>query len=270
MVCVECRQANPDENVYCGRCGAELGKTVVETLVKRGIRDRKAVEYELTEAVADRLKKWGGFALGVSVLALGWSLFDIEHNASAAKAEIARSVENAKSDIEAERRSAETLAPQIADIQKNIESYRDTNRQIAKLQTDLKDVGKQVIDLGKRDLKANSIATTGPGPSQLQFGHIGCPTSITDAGMVVDYCVKGSPETLYQLTASGELKPVSSRSPIGFQDLSSDAKPSCDAKTRGTFYVEKGGSGQADEPFLCGKTSDSRYIWIPLLPRTGN
>ena len=53
------------ENVYCGKCGAELGLTIAQTIAKRGISDRKAIEYELTEAVADRLKKWFGLALAL-------------------------------------------------------------------------------------------------------------------------------------------------------------------------------------------------------------
>ena len=33
MDCVECRHSNPDENVYCGKCGAELGLTIAQTFI---------------------------------------------------------------------------------------------------------------------------------------------------------------------------------------------------------------------------------------------
>jgi hypothetical protein len=263
MVCVECKASNPDENVYCGRCGAELGVPIAETILKRGIRDRKAVEYELTESVADRLKKWGGLLATIFALVLGYGYLDFTRGVNAAKSEIARSVQDAKTNIEALRKSADALAPQIADIQGNIDSYRQTNVKIAKLQKDLTDVSQQVVDIGKRDFKANSIQTTGPGPSHIQFGALGCPASV-DNGMLVDYCTESSPETLYQLTASGELRAVASRSPSGFQDGSTAAKPACDAAARGTIYVEKGGKGKSDEPFLCGKKSNEQYDWAPL------
>jgi hypothetical protein len=263
MYCVECRHSNPDENVYCGKCGAELGLTIAQTIAKRGIRDRKAIEYELTESVADRLKKWFGLALALLALALGWSYFDFRRGVTAAKSEIDRSVGEAKTDLAALRKSADELKPEIAQIQSDVDKYRQENARIEKLQKDLLAVSQQVVDLGKRDLKANSIQTTGPGPSHIEFGVLGCPASV-DRGMLVDYCRKDFPETLYQLTAQGELKPVAGRSPSGFQDASTGSKPSCDAPTRGTFYVEKGGRGKADQPFVCGKNSNERYAWLPL------
>lgn len=263
MDCLECRHSNPDENVYCGKCGAELGLTIAQTIAKRGISDRKAIEYELTEAVADRLKKWFGLALALFALALGWSYFDFRRGVMAAKSEIDRSVGEAKSDVAELRKSADELKPEIAQVQSDVDKYRQANARIEKLQKDLLVVSQQVVDLGKRDLKANSIRTTGPGPSHIEFGVLGCPESV-DSGMLVDYCTKDSPETLYQLTAEGELKPVAGRSPSGFQDASTAAKPSCDAGTRGTFYVEKGGRGKADQPLVCGKKSNDQYGWLLL------
>src|SRR5271156_1058874 len=153
MDCVECRHSNPDENVYCGKCGAELGLTIAQTIAKRGIRDRKAIEYELTEAVADRLKKWFGLALALFALALGWSYFDFRRGVTAAQAEIERSVEDAKTNIAALRKSADDLKPEIAKIQSDIDGYRQANARIDKIQKGLTDVSKQVLDLSNRDVK---------------------------------------------------------------------------------------------------------------------
>jgi hypothetical protein len=57
---------------------------------------------------------------------------------------------------------------------------------------------------------------------------------------------------------------VSSFSSIGFQDASTDPKPSCSAARRGTFYVEKATGKGADKPFLCARKSDNTYDWIQL------
>jgi hypothetical protein len=61
MECIECKVANPEGNRFCGQCGTELGRSLEETIRKRGIRDRKAIEFEITESVTARLMKWGGW-----------------------------------------------------------------------------------------------------------------------------------------------------------------------------------------------------------------
>jgi|SRR5580704_3337121 hypothetical protein len=261
MVCLECRHSNPDDNAYCGKCGAELGFTTAETTAKRGIRDRKAIEYELTEAVADRLKKWFTLAFALFALALGWSYFDFRRGVTGARTEIDRSVEDAKTDIGALRKSADDLKPEIAKIQSDIDGYRQANARIDKIQKGLSDVSQQVLDLSNRDLKVHSISTSGTGRSVLEFGNLGCPATV-DAGYRVEYCVENS--VLYQISNSGERHPVAARSPVGFQDASTSAKPVCDAAARGTFYVEKGDAGKADKPFVCGKKSNEQYDWVPL------
>jgi hypothetical protein len=266
MNCVECRHLNPEENVYCGKCGAELGLTIAETIAKRGIRDRKAIEYELTENVADRLKKWSTIAVALFALALGWTYLNFRTVTTAATKQVDQAVKDAEVDIASLRKSADDIKPEVAQIRTDVEGYRETNSKISKLQSDLLTVQKSVVDLGKRDFKANSLQSTGPGPSRVEFGSPGCPSTVS-SGMVVDYCTKDSPLTLYQLTESGDLKPVASRSPIGFQEASTAPKPSCETKTRGMLYVEKGGKDQADHAFVCGKKSNEQFEWILLGPQ---
>lgn len=43
--------------------------------------------------------------------------------------------------------------------------------------------------------------------------------------------------------------------------LSSGTKPSCDASTRGTFWITQGGLGVADTLELCVKTILDSYLW---------
>lgn len=277
MVCVECRHANPEENVYCGKCGAELGLTIAETIAKRGMRDRKLVEIDIAEAAAERLKKWVGYPIFIIALVLGFSSLDLFHVMSSAKGDITstavaattdinRSVQQAKTDVDTIQKSADGLKPQITEIQKNVDQYRNANENIAQLQRDFARIDKKVVDLGSRDLKANSVETTGLGPAAIEFSRIGCPA--LESGRIVMYCTQAAPETLYQVTASGESKPVGSRSPIGFQDSSTGAKPPCDSSARGTIFVEKGGPGKADAVAVCGKTSSDGYEWAQL--KSGN
>lgn len=120
----------------------------------------------------------------------------------------------------------------------------------------------QVIDFGEREIKARKMTTTGRGPSSLGFTNIGCPASA--GGSKVEYCAQGSPLSLFQVTSSGESRPVSSRSPVGFQDASIGPKPPCSAANRSTFYVEKGSDNDADKPLLCVKDSKNNYYWIQL------
>jgi hypothetical protein len=58
MDCIECSKSNPFGNRYCGRCGAKLGRSSVETVRKNGFRDRNAIEVEIAESVVERLMKW--------------------------------------------------------------------------------------------------------------------------------------------------------------------------------------------------------------------
>src|SRR5439155_18882996 len=123
-------------------------------------------------------------------------------------------------------------------------------------------VQNQVVDLGKRAVKASSFETTGPGAGNLSFKEIGCSMSLPEKG--ITFCVQGSPPILFVTTSNGDFRPVSSLSPSGFQDTSTGARQACDAIHRGTFYVEKGAGNVADKPFLCAKMADNRYAWIQL------
>ncbi|MGD1213358.1 MAG: hypothetical protein ABR861_00035 [Terriglobales bacterium] len=263
MDSIESKTTKPDGDNFCDKCGAE-------TVRKNGFRDRQATEMEITESVAARLMKWAGWVrntVGVIValfaLLLGWSYLDVRRAVENAKVEIDNAAADAKKDIDAVRRTTSGLKGEVAQIQSDIDGYKQVNAKIGQVQKELTEVKKSVVDFGKRDIKANSFMSTGPGPGRIQFGETGCFFS-RDKDIKVYYCAQGTPPSLFQLTSTGDLRPVASRSPIGFQDASTAAKPTCTDTNRGTFYVEKGTGKLADKPFLCAKKADDSYGWIEL------
>jgi hypothetical protein len=125
---------------------------------------------------------------------------------------------------------------------------------------------KQMVeDLGKNTLKVKGLVVTEPAPGVFSFVKIGCQQSqATKEG--VTYCAEGSPPSLFQMTPTGEKRPVASLSSIGFQDNSTGPRPDCTGPRRGTFYVEKGtGTGKiADKALLCVRKSDNTFEWVEL------
>jgi uncharacterized protein YoxC len=270
MDCIECQGTNPDGNRFCGQCGAELGRSLEETVRRKGFRDRQATEIEITESVAKRLMKWASWLGKIAALIvvlfgllLGKSYWDVWTAVREGKAKIETAVREGTKDIDAVRRETTELNKQVKQLQSEIGRYKQVNSEIEKLQKEFNAVQGQMIDLGKRSLRVQTLETSGPGPSQMAFNVVGCPPSTERVSGVV-YCVQGSPLSLFQLTSTGERRPVSSLSPVGFQDASIAPKPPCTAGNRGTFYVEKGAGKVADKPFLCAKQSDNTYAWIQL------
>src|SRR5437868_14257355 len=106
MDCTQCRITNPHDNRYCGKCGAELGHTLDETVRRKGFRDRLATEMEITEAVVERLIKWWkwlGLSFGAVVVVfgilVGKNYLDIHATVAAAKSQIENSVNEGRKDI---------------------------------------------------------------------------------------------------------------------------------------------------------------------------
>lgn len=163
------------------------------------------------------------------------------------------------------RQTATTIEGEYRGLQSDIGRYREVNQSIEKLQQDVLKVQNQVVDLGKREFRADTLTATHPGPGSISL-QIGCPPRPAFEHAVA-YCVQGPPASfsLFQLDPTGEKRPVSSWSSVGFQDTSIAAKPTCNATNRGTIYVEKGDAGVADKPFLCAKDAANAYTWVQLL-----
>jgi hypothetical protein len=278
--CIECKAPSPDNNRFCGQCGAEVGRSLAET-VKKGFRDRKSVEIEITQSVVGRLMKWATWlgsivALVVALFAilLGKSYMDVHTTVKAGEAEIATSVlegkkaiepvlESARREVTEFHQTATGINQEYKDLQSDIGRYKQVNQSIEKLQKQFDAVQGQIVDLGERSLVAKTLEARGPGPSYFSFTRLGCPPPPEEKNFVA-YCAQGSPLSLYQVTSAGGVRPVSGLSPSGFQDASTAPKPTCTAANRGTLYVEKGGVKVADKPFLCAKKSDNTYDWIQL------
>jgi cell division protein FtsB len=268
MNCIECKATNPENSRYCNQCGAVLGRSLEETVQKK-IRDRKAVELDITESVAARLMKWTGWVTkaGLVVVALfglllGKSYYDVRSQVKAGETEIGTAVAEGKKDIEAVKQETASLKDEVDQVRSDIEGYKQTNIKIATLQKQLLEVKDQVLDLSTKTLKVKTLETTGAGHSGILFGNPGCDPVPKDSKL--GYCAQGSPPVLTQISVSGESAPVASRSPIGFQDTSAGAKPACAANNRGTFYVEKGAT---DKPFLCVQKNTGAYAWMEVVTR---
>ena len=52
---------------------------------------------------------------------------------------------------------------------------------------------------------------------------------------------------------------------VGLTEASTASKPTCAVAIRGQFYVEKGTTGVADQPFVCVKNSSDAYVWVQLV-----
>jgi len=136
----------------------------------------------------------------------------------------------------------------IERVKSDVGKYSAVNQHIGKLQADLLRLQNNVVDLGHRTLKVESIEATGRGgePSYFSLARF------------------GSPPIFNTVEPDGQIRPVASYSTIGFQDLSQLPKPLCDEKRRGTIYVQKGGPHQADTPFVCIKGNADGYRWLEL------
>lgn len=286
MTCIECKTINPEENQFCGKCGAELGRTLDETVRKKGFRDRQATEMEITEAVIARLMKWATYLGSVVALLvvlfgllLGKSYVDfktavdvgktqVQSAVASGKTDIETTITDAKKNLEVTRQETASLRSEVQEMKSHFPGYRQVTQEMEELQ---KQFHGQTTDLSKLNLRVHTLETIPtPGeeklPSSLSFGTLGCGPTALAKGTQVAYCAQGSPPSLYlyQRSLDGVVKPVSAVSPVGFQDASTVPKPNCDATRRGTFYVEKGSGKVADEPFLCVKDANGKLEWITL------
>ncbi len=219
-------------------------KHALEETTRKGFRDRRAIELEITESVVGRLVKWGQWLGGIVTvivilfgLLLGKSYFDVYTATQSAKGEIAKTMSDAKTRLEPQLqsardevsglvRTADNIKQQYGELQSDIGRYKRTNVQIEQLQRQLSAVKDQIIDLGGHTLKARKVETTGSEPSSFTFGRPGCDSaSAFDSGGAAAYCVQGLPPVLFQLTPAGDARPVSSSSPVGYQDTSTRPKP---------------------------------------------
>jgi hypothetical protein len=280
MNCIACGAVCPDGNKFCGQCGAEVGRTLPETILRNDLRDRRTIEMELTDNVLTRLVRWGGWlaAIGVAVLAaFGLALSLVYHDAKSAaeagKAQIEATVKSgeenittnlaeATREVSATKQNADQLLAQVKQLQSDVRGFKEVTDEMETLR---KQFHGQTEDLKKLDLRVHSVETVGTeGPPALIFTRLGCKPSPLAKGGEVAYCSEGSPPFLFQVTSKGDIRPVSSASPSGFQDVSTGPIPTCDANSRGTFYAKKGNGNENDAGLLCARKSDHSFGWVQL------
>jgi len=154
MDCIECKATNPDENRYCGQCGAELGRTLDETVRKKGFRDRLATEMEITYTVVSRLMKGVGWliTLGTIILAIiGYLLGKDSMNArenmrqvvEAGKTSISSEIQKGFKDISGVRQNINSLKVDIDKLNSDIVKYKKVTREMDMV------IGKMNMLIGK-------------------------------------------------------------------------------------------------------------------------
>ncbi|WP_433972769.1 hypothetical protein [Tunturiibacter lichenicola] len=281
MNCASCAAVNLNDALYCNRCGEPLTVSALARYQARQLQEKNIREVELTEVVAKRLLDWVkllGSACTVLVIIFGFllgkSYFDVQKDIADAQGQIRDSVtkgtgqihtsiEEAKSEISIAMREIPPIEGSITQLNSDLARYKEVNQRIEKLQADFSRLQTDVIDLGHKSLRAETVETTSPGGGMTTFGRTGCDQPKA-RGYPFSICAQGSPLALTSVMADGRTRPVASYSEIGFQDVSKAPRPGCTNDLRGTLYVEKGLAGKADMPFLCIKSASENYTWIQL------
>jgi hypothetical protein len=281
MDCPSCATPNLPDSLYCAHCSEPLTATALARLRSKELREQQTREIELTEAVATRLKSWATtylWAVGGLVvlfgLVVGKGAWDTRSTVQSGKAQIdaavasgttqiATAVTQAQTSVAQAQRDLPGVTHDVQQLKADVAKYTKVNQNIEKIQSDMLRLQNDVVDLGHKTLKAESFEGNGPGPGSMSFRSIGCSRPNL-AGVSVTYCAQGSPLVLTSLTPDGRTRPVASYSSIGFQDLSTAPKPSCNESLRGTIYVQKGSFHQGDKPFLCVKSDADTYSWLQI------
>jgi hypothetical protein len=156
--CGRCGADNPGSNRFCGTCGANLAATLpidtpaldqrVRAFLTDHLRDQKAVEIEITQAIADRLTNWAklfGFwaavLLGIlAAILASWGITDFVSFKNAV-----RSAESETKNVEERAKDAQT-----------------------KLQTAMKQMGTLPDDVSKVRAQVDALnAQLGSVPQQI-------------------------------------------------------------------------------------------------------
>ena len=161
MHCVECKTENPDGKRYCGDCGALLGRSLTATAMEN-LRDRKTVETEITEAVAERLHKWAkwfafwaGIPLALLLVVLAFlgfkSYSDFSAKVEVAKAEVVQKLDAARQslgtltkEIDAVKESGNRLTSEFKELESQLAGAKALNQKVISVQKQLSTLQGQV------------------------------------------------------------------------------------------------------------------------------
>jgi uncharacterized membrane protein YvbJ len=152
--CPNCSATNPNEALYCLQCGEPLTTAASARRRTAELREKKAREIELTEAVATRLIKWSkifaavtGIPLLLIGILLGKGILDarsvietgkaqIDNQVNDGKSQIGAAIENANTEIENARQQLPAISQDIQQLKTDVSKYKNVNQHIEKLQSD--------------------------------------------------------------------------------------------------------------------------------------
>jgi hypothetical protein len=144
--CPKCKTQNHDEKKYCGDCGTLLKSDVglfspevrdyVRSIIKEELRDQKAVEIEITEAIVTRVTSWAKlFALAAGLLVtiflgilgvLGFGTFsEFKHRIEVAKNQIDPILNKADADTKAISLKIDELNIRAKEVAVNLEQANE-------------------------------------------------------------------------------------------------------------------------------------------------
>jgi uncharacterized protein YoxC len=153
--CNQCGAEVPPEFAFCGKCGTKLGTQTPP--FSKDSRERRLLENEIAEAVADRLIKWGKFLGGIflgafAVLGLSlafWgvtSISTLKKNLEGLVAEVTSKAEDLKKQVDSATSEVADLRKQYKELAGDLDHYRQVNRQIERLQKDLQTINGQITN----------------------------------------------------------------------------------------------------------------------------
>ena len=270
-------------------------RALIDEALKTRFKDQQYLAVETSVAAAEKLTSWLKlflywaaiplFLIAVLLGILGFRTYGdftskveraelqvestsaaAQRTAESARQEASNAVANLQvieANMSGLQKTVTSIKEQSGQLQSDLGRYTQVNQKIGELQRQLTEVQGQVVDLGNRTIRAGKIEAIGkPGVSSFfSFSSLGCQPSALEGGYKVALCAEDTPSGVFffQRTLSGDPKPVSSVSPIGFQDVSNAPKPPCIAPNRGTFYVEKGAGAVSDKAFLCVRNASNSF-----------
>jgi hypothetical protein len=218
MACSFCQADNPEDNKYCGQCGAPLDPIVgrlqnhlesrlkleVERTLEARLKDQKVVELETSLAIAERLSNWAklfGAFIGIPVAALALTLGflgfrtykDFADLIRGAQATITPKLEQATREAETALGKAKEASSQVQKLgdlaEQASQSFSDVSKKLAEVATlsgEVSQLKSRASDVQRQLAEASELAGEVKGltskVSQLEqrFSKIGRVTILTN------------------------------------------------------------------------------------------
>jgi hypothetical protein len=153
--CGQCGEELPQGFGFCGKCGSKLGTPI--PWFSKDSRERKTLENDIAEVVAERLIKFGKLAATIfltaaSVVAIGLGAWGYT-TLSSAKNDLQQIVTQTKAKGEDLKKQVDSASADITDLGKqykalggDLEHYRQVNIKTDRLQKDLQTINGQIVN----------------------------------------------------------------------------------------------------------------------------